>query len=442
MPKTFASLFALAIACGAPRAPETAPPPPAPEAGASLPPAPIASPPPPEVDAAPPSAEPAKPPASVDPASPAYSAPLGPADHDFALRFYATQRGTSGNLFLSPASLRVALAMVYAGARGETASQMARALGFTPDVAATADYFGWLLKGWNAGGDPKVKLRVVNRIWGEKDLRLVPAFGAWLGQRFAAPVERLDFAHAADASRRKINAWVDAKTEHLIQDLLQPGDVDAYTRVVLTNAIYFKGEWSSTFSEKATKTGDFHVAEGKDVPAKLMHKEGQFSYAETREAKYLALPYGLGDMSMLVVLPQATFGLAEVERTLSAASLDEAVAKMNPVKVEVTLPKFSTTLRTSLKSALGAMGLPLVFTRDADLSGMGEGKLHLDDVFQKAFVKVDEAGTEAAAATGAVVTYLSATVVRTFVADHPFLYAIRDRGGNLLFLGRLTDPTL
>jgi serpin B len=440
-PKTFAPLFALSVACGAPRVPDTVAPP-ALDAGASLPaPSPIASAPAAEVDAAPPLAEPAKPPAAVDPSAPAYTAPLGPADHDFALRLYATQRSTAGNLFLSPASLRVALAMVYAGARGETASQMARALGFAPDVAATGDYFAGLLKDWNAGVDPKVKLRVVNRLWGQKDLRFVPDFTGVLGKRYAAPLERLDFAHAADASRRKINAWVDARTEHLIKDLLQPGDVDGSTRVVLTNAIYFKGAWASPFAKTATTTGAFHVAAGKDVAAPLMHKEGRFAYAETPEAKFLALPYGTAGMSMLVVLPQATFGLDDVERSLGASLFDEAVSSMRTTQVEVTLPKVTTTRRASLKSALGAMGMPLVFTESADLTGMAEGKLHVDDVFQKAFVNVDETGTEAAAATGAVVTYTSAIAAHPFVADHPFVYAIRDRAGNLLFMGRLADPT-
>jgi serpin B len=435
-----ALVFALLASCAPPRAPEaTIAPVPAADAGA---PAPVVSAAPPEIDAAPPPAPPLPAGQGIDPAAPAVTTPLGPADHDFALRFYATQRSTPGNLFLSPASLRVALAMVYAGARGETASQMERALGFAPDVAATSAYFASLLKEWNAGADPKIKLKVVNRVWGRKDLRFLPDFTDVLSRRFAAPLERLDFGGAPDASRRKINAWVESRTEHLVRDLLLPGDVKDSTSLVLTNAIYFKGAWSSPFKKASTAGGPFHVAAGKDVTAQLMHKEARFAYAQSSSAKFLALPYGAGGMSMLVVLPHTTFGLDEVEATLGPAALDEAIAQMHPAEVKVTLPRFSSAFRTSLKAALSAMGMPLAFKPDlADFSGMAEHGLVIDDVFQKAFVKVDESGTEAAAATGAVMIPTSATVPQVFVADHPFLYAIRDRSGNILFLGRLTDPT-
>jgi serpin B len=439
-PRPLAVVLALLVRCAPPRAPEATIAP-VPAADASTP-APIASAAPSEVDAAPPSEPPAPARQGVDPAAPAVTAPLGPADHDFALRLYATQRSTPGNVFLSPASLRVALAMVYAGARGQTASQMERALGFAPDVAATSAYFASLLKEWNAGADPKIKLKVVNRVWGRKDLRFLPDFTDILSRRFAAPLERLDFGGAPDASRRKINAWVESRTEHLVRDLLLPSDVRDSTSLILTNAIYFKGAWSSPFKKASTAAGPFHVAAGKDVTAQLMHKEARFAYAESSTAKFLALPYGAGGMSMLLVLPHATFGIEEVEATLGPAALDETLAHMHPAEVVVTLPKFSSTFRTSLKSALVTMGVTDAFKPDlADFSGMAEHGLMIDDVFQKAFVKVDESGTEAAAATGAVMIPTSATIPQIFVADHPFLYAIRDRSGNILFLGRLTDPT-
>lgn len=434
--RTRALVFAWLSSCAPSRPPEpTVATTPTPEAAG-----PVASAAPIELDAGTPpdSARPET--AAVDPATPSYKDPLGPADHDFAFRFYATQRSASGNLFMSPASLRVALAMVYAGARGETATEMQRALGFAPDVGATSDYFTSLLKEWNAGGDPKIKLKVVNRLWGDKSVHFAPAFTALLAQRFTAPLERLDFAGSPDASRRKINSWVDHRTEHLIQDLLQPDDVTNLTRIVLTNAIYFKGAWTFPFAKTSTSSGPFHVAPGKDVTAPLMHKSGRFAYAETPAAKFLALQYGGGAMSMVIVLPQENFGLDDLERSLGPAAFDEAVSHMQPAQLEVTLPRFSSTYRASLGKALRQMGMTLVLAK-ADLSAMADSDLHLSDVIQKAFVKVDETGTEAAAATGAVVALTAARVAHPFVADHPFLYAIRDGAGNLLFLGRLSDPT-
>jgi len=398
-----------------------------------------------------PDASPATPSAgsSAPAALPADADALAHADRDFALRLYATQRDRTGNLFFSPASARVALAMTYAGARGETATQMAKALGFAKDAAHVSADYGAIVRGWNDGSDPGVQLHVVNRLWGQRGKAFAAPFLSVLADRFGAPLERVDFVSAADASRCVINAWVEGKTEHRIKDLLAPGDVRATTRLVLTNATYFKAAWLTPFAKERTSPAPFRVAPGTTVQAPTMHEQGSFAYGELPEAKLLSLPYGKGGMSMLVVLPNDSAGLSAFERSLDVAWLDKALARMSEEHVSVALPKFTTTARLSLKSALSALGMPIAFDdQRADFGGIDGGtakeeRLYLADVIQKAFVVVDEKGTEAAAATAVIVAAPSAVRApqKTFHADHPFLYFVRDASGNVLFMGRVTDPT-
>ena len=261
-------------------------------------------------------------------------------------------------------------------------------------------------------------------------------------------MERVDFRGAPDASRLKINGWVEAKTEHLIKDLLAAADVTPSTGLVLTNAIYFKGDWQSPFKKESTSPQTFHVSASKDVTAQLMSQAGHFAYAELRDAKLVALPYGAGGMSMVIVLPNDATGIAKLEPQLDVAWLESSLGALKTDFVSVLLPKFSTTAKTSLKPALSSLGMPSAFGDGADFSGMdGEtasGKrLAIADVIQKAFVKVDEKGTEAAAATAVIMAPPSAMMppAKTFRADHPFVYFIRDAAGNVLFMGRVSDPT-
>jgi serine protease inhibitor len=365
------------------------------------------------------------------------------ADRDFALRLYAIQKGQNGNLFFSPASLRLALAMTYAGARGETAAEMSRALGLPADVAAMASSFGATIRRWNTSSDPKVKLVVANRLWGQAGMAFVPDFLDQLRSGFDAPLERLDFAGAPEPSRIRINAFVEAKTQHLIKDLLAQGDIHAATRLVLTNAIYFKGEWRDAFKPSATKVEPFHLAPGEDVPAPLMHRQGTYDYWEGGGVELIALPYGAGDMSMVVLLPNSPFGIDHLQSTLGLAWLERAMHSMRPETVIVTIPRFSVTTRTSFVGPLSELGMRRAFQAGAaDFSGIDSAHASkIDDVIQQAFVRVDEKGTEAAAATAVMVALASAPPPpKTFKADHPFVYFMRDEAGNVLFMGRLSNP--
>jgi serpin B len=368
----------------------------------------------------------------------------------FAFDLYGKLRAAPGNLVVSPASVTTALAMAWGGARGQTAEEMQAVLRFDRPAAETMQVSGRLAA---ALTDPKrpVVFRIANRLFGEQSYRFEPAYLESTKAAYGAPLEPLDFRRAPDQARERINGWVEQQTEQRIRDLVPPGGLDRDTRLVLVNAIYFLGDWAEPFTKEATRPAPFHTtrAERKDVPT--MHRAGVFPFAAKDGVKVLELPYRGGAMSMLLVLPDAVDGLDAVERSLTAQSLDELVAALTPQRVWVALPKFEVNPAQSLALAdtLRALGMARAFDpRQADFTGMAPpdpaGRLFLARVFHKAFVRVDEKGTEAAAATasGMVMTSGPASPPREFRADHPFLFAIRDTASGLvLFLGRVADPS-
>jgi serpin B len=375
----------------------------------------------------------------------------------FAFDLYARLAGGEGNLFLSPYSISTALTMTYGGARGETADQMAKALRLPASGEAVHGAYGALQSDLNAAGaggpvrrSPKgeggaFELAVANRLWGQKGFAFLPDFLALLDARYGAGLEPLDFAAATEAARQTINAWVEEKTRDKIKELLKPGVLDAATRLVLTNAIYFKGKWAEEFDKKATQDEDFFLAPEKKVTAPLMHRTADFGYFEGDDLQALELPYQGERLSMVVLLPKPKDGLAALEAALSADKVSEWVGKLSRREVQVALPRFKTTAEFSLGEVLAAMGMQDAFDASrADFSGMtGTKDLFISAVVHKAFVDVNEEGTEAAAATAVVMT-LSAMPEPppVFRADHPFLFLIRDtRSGAILFLGRIADPT-
>jgi serpin B len=372
------------------------------------------------------------------------------SSNGFAFDLYGKLRAAPGNLVVSPASVTTALAMAWGGARGQTAEEMQAVLRFDRPAAETMQVSGRLAA---ALTDPKrpVVFRIANRLFGEQTYRFEPAYLESTKAAYGAPLEPLDFRRAPDQARERINGWVEQQTEQRIRDLVPPGGLDRDTRLVLVNAIYFLGDWAEPFAKEATRPAPFHTtrAERKDVPT--MHRAGVFPFAAKDGVKVLELPYRGGAMSMLLVLPDAVDGLDAVERSLTAQSLDELVAALTPQRVWVALPKFEVNPAQSLALAdtLRALGMARAFDpRQADFTGMAPpdpaGRLFLARVFHKAFVRVDEKGTEAAAATaaGMVMTSGPASPPREFRADHPFLFAIRDTASGLvLFLGRVADPS-
>jgi serpin B len=364
----------------------------------------------------------------------------------FAFDLYAHLLRQEGNLFFSPYSISTALAMTSAGARGETADQMAKTLCLPVSGEAVHAAYAALQNDLNAAGaGGAFELVVANRLWGQKGYAFLPDFLKLLDTSYGAGLEPVDFARATEAARQTINAWVEKQTRDKIKDLLKPGVLDAMTRLVLTNAIYFKGKWAEEFDKKATRDGDFYVTPEKKVAAPLMHQTKHFGYFDGGEFQILELPYQGDRLSMVVLLPKAKDGLAGLEASLSAEKLAEWVGKLHRREVRVALPRFKTTAEFSLGDTLVAMGMADAFDpAKADFSGMsGKKDLFISAVVHKAFVDVNEEGTEAAAAT-AVVARMTAVAEPPpeFRADHPFLFLIRDtKTGAILFLGRILDPT-
>lgn len=386
-------------------------------------------------------------------------------DHAFATALYDHVRAADGNAFFSPASVRLALAMTWAGARGETAAEMARVLGLEGDPERVGATFAAALREWasratveagpNASEFEKQQaerrretLRIVNRLWGQKGRSFLPEYLDLVRTSFAAPLETLEFQADPEGSRRTIDDWVDRETEHRIQNLLAPGSIGKDTRLVLTNAVYFKATWASEFNAALTKDGAFHTSPSASVRAKLMEQTTHVRYGETDDALVVELPYALRDMAMVVVLPRARDGLAAVERKMGADAIDRWLGALADQRVHVVLPKLRTTSSFSLAPTLAAMGMRAAFApASADFSGMdGTRELFVSAVVHKAYVAVDEKGTEAAAATAVAMATmglpLNEASPKEFRADHPFLFFVHDKKlGAVLFMGRIADPT-
>ena len=365
----------------------------------------------------------------------------------FAFDLYSQLRTQEGNLFLSPYSISTALAMAYGGARGETATQMAKAMHFGLAQEKLHPAFAALESGLNAVQQKgQVKLAVANSLWPQKGHLFLPVYLDLCRINYGVAVTPLDFARAAEPARQTINAWVEDKTNRKIQDLIKPGTLNAVTRLVLVNAIYFKGNWSSRFDKQLTKAGPFHVSAGKTVETPMMQATKEFRYAESPEVQALELPYAGDDLSMLVLLPRDANSLAAFEQSLSPDKLYAWIRSLRSREVQLWLPKFKTTSEFSLNQTLTALGMTDAFTGRADFSGMdGTNDLFISAVIHKAFVEVNEEGTEAAAATAVVMETKGIHIPEepmVFRADHPFLFLIRDnRTGSILFLGRIVDPT-
>jgi serine protease inhibitor len=363
----------------------------------------------------------------------------------FALDLYAELKDRDGNLFFSPHSISTALAMTYAGARGSTEKQMAEVLHFDLEQKRLHPAFRELLDQLETGeGERGYQLSVANALWGQKGYEFLEKFLNLTKENYGAGLSELDFIGATETARQTINSWVEKETEDKIKELIKPGVLDQMTRLVLTNAIYFKGFWESQFEEEMTRPAPFTLVSGEKVQVPTMHRTADFKYAEAEDFQALELPYKGGDLSMTIFLPKETDGLAALEQSLTAEKLATWLSTLEEQEVIVALPKFRMTSEFSLAEVLKSMGMTDAFdVKEADLSGMtGKKDLFITAVLHKAFVEVNEEGTEAAAATGVVVALKSAPPSQpVFRADHPFLFLIRDlRSNSILFLGRVMDP--
>ncbi|MFA5397228.1 MAG: serpin family protein [Methanogenium sp.] len=376
------------------------------------------------------------------------------ANTQFAYDLYQTLKGdkenANENIFFSPYSISTALALTYEGAKGKTADEIRSVFHFPENDAVRQNGYRDIISGLNTP-DAAYSLKTANGLWAEKSYPFLPAYTKIAEQSYAAEVRNMDFISAPDASRQTINQWVEDQTEDRIKNLLPEGAITPLTRLVITNAVYFKGTWVLQFDENETCPDDFLSEGGTSVTADMMYrndKDARYGYAETDDLQILRMPYEHESgkaLSMLVLLPKDG-KITTAESALGTKGLVDAVASMQTKQVEVFFPKFSLETTYSLPNTLKKMGMPTAFGENADFSGMdGTRNLSISSVSHKAFVDVNEEGTEAAAATSVEMGVTSMPVeiiVPIFRADHPFIFQITDdETGMLLFMGRIADPT-
>lgn len=367
-------------------------------------------------------------------------------NNSFCFDLYHKLKGAKGNLFFSPYSISTALAMTYAGARGETEKQMAQVMHYTLPQEELHPAFSILQSDLNTiekKGD--VQLNIANSLWLQKGDPFLNSFIDLNKKYYDAGLYFVNFAQSA-AVRDKINGWVEDKTHDKIKDLIKPPIPLPQTSLILCNAIYFKGDWLSQFDKSSTVDRDFYVSPDTTKKVPMMSQKSDFRYKDFGKLCALELPYEGNDLSMIIFLPKEIDSLANFEKDLTNDTvkiwIDELMGS-HESEVLVSIPKFKTTCEFELSETLYDMGMPSAFSLPpADFSGMtGTKDLYISKVIHKAYVDVNEEGTEAAAATAVVMLKSVAAKPLEFRADHPFVFLIREnKTGSILFIGRIVDP--
>jgi serpin B len=378
-------------------------------------------------------------------------AELVAGNNDFAFALYPQISSGDENLFYSPYSVSIALAMTYAGARGQTAEQMASALHFTLPQDRLHPAFDKLALELESRSESEdlppgqaFQLNVANSLWGQSGARFEQDFLDLLARNYAAGMRLVDYEKDAEGARKQINEWVSQSTNQKIKDIIPPGALDALTRLVLANAVYFKAAWMNPFEPDATKPDSFHLLDGTAVEASMMHAQPRLPVMQGEGYSAVELPYAGRQLSMLILLPDEG-KFEDVQNRLDAEMLNTTLSALEWSEVVLSMPKFKFEWSTGLTGGLAALGLSDAFDpASADFSGMdGARDLYISNILHKAFVAVDEAGTEAAAATVVIVgaTAIQPTLPVEFNIDRPFFFLIRDNPtGTILFLGRVTNP--
>ncbi len=365
----------------------------------------------------------------------------------FALHAYSELGKSSGNVFFSPYSISEALAMVYEGARGTTAEEIQSVLHFPTDAGTRRSAFAAMHNQLNPVNAP-YKLSIANALWAQQDYKLLDEYKTTVHRYYGGSATTVDFMHAAEQARSTINSWVFQQTNGKIPELFPSGSLDTSTRLALTNAVYFKGQWFRPFSKWSTRDEDFRTRSTKTHKAPMMRitdDESIFPYTETPNAQILEMPYTGNHLSMLIALPKNN-DLSSLEHSLSPETIRSWHDALRGRPVHVTLPKFTFKQNQSLNSLLGTLGIHNAFSPNADFSGMdGTHNLSIGTAVHQAVVDVNEEGTEAAAATGFGVTATASAPsqepIAEFRADHPFIFFIQEStNGNILFMGRVENP--
>jgi len=366
------------------------------------------------------------------------------ANNQFAFELYLElDKSEQGNIFYSPYSIFSALAMTYEGAKGQTADEMKSVFHF-PESNILRPNFAAIYNDINIGNDA-YELRTGNALWVQQDYKLLDEYTSRVEKYYGGKAANVDFVRETEKSRQTINSFIEQQTNNKIKELIPQGILDISTVLVLTNAVYFKGTWEWEFDKSDTSVQDFKVTLDNVVKTPMMYMkndEARFNYADLEDLQILELPYKGEEISMLILLPKVD--IDSIEPYLSAEKLKEWKSQMKEEKLDaIYLPKFEFDSKYFMKNTLSEMGMPLAFSSSADFSGIdGSRGLFIDHVIHQGFVKVDEEGTEAAAATA--VTIVKATFpMNVFRADRPFIFIIQEKDtGLILFMGRVTDPTI
>ena len=368
------------------------------------------------------------------------------ANNQFAFELYSKYKDEyrDDNIFFSPYSISTALAMTYEGARGKTSGEMQSVFHFPENSDVRRPAFAKIYNEINKKEKGKqYKLHTANALWAQKDCQFLNEYFGTTEKYYRGKVTNLDFRSEPEPSRITINNWVEDQTNDKIKDLIPSGGICPLTRLVLTNAIYFKGTWVLQFNKNKTREADFGVSPTKTVKAEMMSLTGEkakFNYAETAHLQILEMPYEGEELSMIVLLPKEDT-LDKLEQSLTVEKLNEWRGMLQKERVDVYMPKFKFETKYFMAQDLAEMGMPSAFTGEADFSGMtGKRDLYISQVIHQAFVEVNEEGTEAAAATAAIMEE-GAVMSKVFRADHPFIFIIQQKDtGNILFLGKVVDP--
>ncbi len=364
-------------------------------------------------------------------------------NNKLAFDLYSKYKSEEGNVFFSPYSISTALAMTYEGAKGKTAEEMQKVLHFPKAAKTRREGFAALYDEINGEGK-KYELSTANALWAQKDYQFLKKYFETVEKHYKGKVTNLDFVYETEPSRQVINQWVEDETREKIKDLIPQGCIDPATRLVLTNAVYFKGNWLKQFDKEKTKEQNFKTGNStaKVQMMQLIGEDVKFNYAENDMTQMVELSYDNKELSMLILLPRS--GLSELENIISNEKLTEWKNCLTEERVDVYLPKFKFETKYFMVKTLKEMGMNAAFSNEADFSGMtGAKDLHISNVIHQAFVDVNEEGTEAAAATGVIIgiTCIKPITTKIFRADHPFIFLIQQNStGNVLFMGRVNNP--
>lgn len=362
------------------------------------------------------------------------------ANKKFAFDIYHNLRDNEGNLFYSPYSLSTALAMTYAGANGETKSQMAKVLHFNEEDKTLHKSYSIMQEKFNKLNCDNIKLELANGLWADQNWKFLDTYFDLIANNYNAVARNIDMRDGVKTAEI-INNWTSDKTHGKIDEIVSPEDFDL-ARLIIANAIYFKGTWKYQFDKEYTKKNNFFLHNKSKVEVDFMQLSDTLNYFENERAQILELFYSGGDISMILILPNKRSGIRNFENNFSLEEYESWHNFLKPVDINVFLPKFKLEYEKEFKEVLSDLGMPIAFSRAADFSGMtGKQDLQIDKVKHKSFIEVNEEGSEAAAATVVIMREKSAAIKKTFNANRPFIFIIKENNTNsILFMGRIENP--